>query len=402
MHSNEILRELRPVWVKRVSLTMAKGSILKDDLIEQLVQFYDQLQISVETGDSEWFNPLLQTWSNTLTQSDLEGDQNSLTKIIKELILITQAICLENLNSNDTIIILNSILPIFASVFEKAAAFETNAKIAYFKNELSEINLSIMRMNRSKSGFITVAAHELKTPLTIIEGYSAMLADIIRKEAVSESFPPLIEGIQKGTHRLKSLIDDMIDVSLIENDLLELNFQPFWLIRIIEAVVFEVKNTLEERNLFLEILEFDGYRDLNYGDPERILQVFRNIISNAIKYTPDGGKIGINGRKLPGFIDTIISDTGIGIDIEDQRIIFEKFSPIGDVALHSSGKSKFKGGGPGLGLHIAKGIVEKHGGTIWADSSGYNEQNCPGTIIHVLLPIINETKITKRKTIKTK
>ena len=397
MYSNEILRNLKPIWVKRVSLTMAKGSILKDDLIEQLVQFYDQLQISVETGDPEWFNPLLQTWSKTLTQSDLEGDQNSLTRIIKELILITQSICLENLNTEDTINILNSILPIFASVFEKAADFETNAKIAYYKNELININSSIMKVNRSKSGFITVAAHELKTPLTIIEGYSAMLADNIQKGAEYATFPPLVEGIQKGTHRLKSLIDDMIDVSLIENDLLELNYQPFWLIRIIETAIFEVKNTLDERNLFLDVLEFDGYRDINYGDPERILQVFRNIISNAIKYTPDGGKIVINGRKLPGFIDTIISDTGIGIDIEDQGIIFEKFSPIGDVALHSSGKSKFKGGGPGLGLHIAKGIVEKHGGTIWADSSGYNEQNCPGTIIHVLLPILNEAKITKRK-----
>ena len=176
----------------------------------------------------------------------------------------------------------------------------------------------------------------------------------------------LIDGIQKGTSRLKNLIDDMIDVSLVDNNLMELNYQPYWLNRIIEAVIVEAKNTLKERNLDLITVEFDGIKEINYGDPERILQVFRNILSNAIKYTPDGGKITITGRKLPGFIETSISDNGIGIDIEDQRIIFEKFSPIGDASLHSSGKPNLKVVDPGLGLHIAKGIVDSHGGTIWA------------------------------------
>jgi len=223
-----------------------------------------------------------------------------------------------------------------------------------------------------------------------------MLSEILRKGADFESYSLLIEGIQKGTLRLKNLIDDMIDVSLVDNNLLELNFQPYWLNRIIEATVIENNLSLNERKQKLEIIEFDGFKDLNYGDPERILQVFRNIISNAIKFTPDGGRIIITGRKLPGFIETSISDNGIGIDLNDQRIIFEKFSPIGDASLHSSSKTKFKGGGPGLGLHIAKGIVEAHGGTIWADSSGYDENNCPGTTVHILFPILDGTKIIKR------
>jgi len=399
MQSNEILVKLKPIWIKRISLTMARGSALKDDLIEQLVQFYDQLQVSVETGDPEWFNPLLQKWSNTLTQTDLEGDHNSLTHIIKELIIITQSICLENLSSEDSVIILNSILPIFAYVFEKTSFYETTAKTAYLKKEITDIQNSIEKINRSKSGFITIAAHELKTPLTIIEGYSAMLTEILKKGPEFDTYALLIEGIQKGTYRLKSLIDDMIDVSLVDNNLLELNFQPYWLNRIIEATVLENKGSLNERNQNLDIIEFDGFKEINYGDPERILQVFRNILSNAIKFTPDGGKITITGRKLPGFIETSISDNGIGIDLDDQRVIFEKFSPIGDASLHSSGKTKFKGGGPGLGLHIAKGIVDSHGGTIWADSSGYDENNCPGTTVHILFPILDET-IYKKKDIR--
>lgn len=93
---------------------------------------------------------------------------------------------------------------------------------------------------------------------------------------------------------------------------------------------------------------------------------------------------------MSGFIETIITDTGIGIDFDDQMIIFEKFSKVGSIALHSSSKTKYKGGGPGLGLHIAKGIIELHNGSIWVESPGYDEENLPGSKFHILLPIRNE------------
>ena len=116
---------------------------------------------------------------------------------------------------------------------------------------------------------------------------------------------------------------------------------------------------------------------MTFGDPERLLQVFRNVLTNAIKYTPDGGCVTVDGRKLPGFIEIIVRDTGIGIDPEDQSIIFEKFTRLGNISLHSSGKTKFKGGGPGLGLHIARGIIEAHGGAIWVESPGMTKRRCP-------------------------
>jgi signal transduction histidine kinase len=86
----------------------------------------------------------------------------------------------------------------------------------------------------------------------------------------------------------------------------------------------------------------------------------------------------------------IIRDTGIGISAEDQALIFNKFSRRGNIALHSSGKTKFKGGGPGLGLHIAKGIIESHGGAIWVESEGYDEKKCPGSTFHILIPARSE------------
>jgi signal transduction histidine kinase len=90
-----------------------------------------------------------------------------------------------------------------------------------------------------------------------------------------------------------------------------------------------------------------------------------------------------------------IADTGIGISLENQGAIFEKFGQLGDIDLHSSGKTKFKGGGPGLGLPISRGILEAHGGAVWVESDGYDEVNCPGSTFHVLIPIRTESPETK-------
>jgi len=111
---------------------------------------------------------------------------------------------------------------------------------------------------------------------------------------------------------------------------------------------------------------------------------------NAIKFTPDSGTITLNGRLLPGFIEITVTDTGIGISPEHQALIFEKFGQLGRSDLHSSGRTKFKGGGAGLGLPITRGIIEAHGGTIWVESEGYDEIKCPGSTFHVLLPTRSE------------
>jgi signal transduction histidine kinase len=134
------------------------------------------------------------------------------------------------------------------------------------------------------------------------------------------------------------------------------------------------------------IRDFESSKQWIYLDAPRITQALRNVIHNAIKYTPDGGTISIDGRKLSGFIEVTVADTGIGISAEDQATIFEKFGQLGRVDLHSSGKTKFKGGGPGLGLPIARGILEAHGGSIWVESEGYDEVRNPGSIFHILIP----------------
>jgi signal transduction histidine kinase len=117
-----------------------------------------------------------------------------------------------------------------------------------------------------------------------------------------------------------------------------------------------------------------------------------HIIVNAIKYTPDGGTVFIRTKpvtmdKNSPAVEISIQDTGIGIGAEHQELIFEKFYQVGSVALHSSGKTAFKGGGPGLGLAIARGVARAHGGKLWVESEGHDEAKLPGSTFYFQLPI---------------
>jgi signal transduction histidine kinase len=127
---------------------------------------------------------------------------------------------------------------------------------------------------------------------------------------------------------------------------------------------------------------------------QRLVQAFRNVVLNAIKFTPDGGRIEITASLQPSenndgrdHILVAIADTGVGIDKENLELVFEKFFRAYDPGLHSTGTYKFMGAGPGLGLTIAKGVIEGHGGRIWAESPGHNMESYPGTTFYVLLPV---------------
>ena len=387
MLEHELLHTIHPIWLTRATQSMAKAANIREDLRAQLDQFFSLLEEAVETGDSAWLDPVLNTWAASLTQSDLEANQSNLLEFLREIMIITNDVCRQTLDSDQSLELITALIPHFAYCFDRAAFSEMQVRVSYVSNQLKQVQQSLEKLDRSKSDFIAVAAHELKTPLTLVEGYAAMLRDATDGRSLSPYEVELLEGIATGTRRLKGIIDDMIDVSLIDNNLLSLNFQPVWLNRLFSVLENELSATIRERGQTLEIHSFPGSSEMTFGDPERMLQVFRNVITNAVKYTPDGRKIVLDGRKLPGFIEVVIHDTGIGIAPEDQVLIFDKFARLGNSNLHSSGKTKFKGGGPGLGLHIARGIVESHGGAIWVESPGYDEDKMPGSTFHVLFPL---------------
>ena len=389
MDETELLRTIRPTWIQKVTLSLAKGAGLREDLRAQLERFFDMLEHVVETGDPGWLDSVLSDWATSLTQSDLENDHSSTAKFLSELMAQTYTVCRETLERPQALDLIATLAPSFGYAFDKITRYETQMRVAYISDQLKQAQSTLERLDRSKSDFIAVAAHELKTPLTLIEGYTAMLRET-RDKNIQPHEAELLNGINSGTRRLKDIIDDMIDVSMIDNDLLQLNFQPVWINRILKILKNELEAATKERDLRVVITDFPGAKEMTFGDPERLMQVFRNVLTNAIKFTPDGGSVTVEGRKLSGFIEVVVHDTGIGIAPEDQTIIFDKFTRLGNISLHSSGKTKFKGGGPGLGLHIARGIIKSHGGAIWVESPGYDEEQMPGSTFHIMLPLRSE------------
>lgn len=254
--------------------------------------------------------------------------------------------------------------------------------------DLKRANQILEQMDRTKVSFIHISAHELRTPLTLIQGYTYMLQQMAKKNTELEA---ISKGLMDGFYRMEEVVNSMLDVSKIDSKTLDVSPVDSKISFIIAKAKKPFEPALKERNIqFIT----EGLEDLPsiQGDTELLHKVFYHVIMNAIKYTPDGGKIFINGRTIDPEsdspkIEVSIRDTGIGIAKENHEVVFEKFYQTGEVLMHSSGKTKFKGGGPGLGLAIARGIVEAHGGKIWLESPGYDEKTYPGTTVHVRLPV---------------
>lgn len=256
--------------------------------------------------------------------------------------------------------------------------------------ELARLNRDLAILNKKKSDFVAIAAHELKTPLTLIQGYAEMLGEDRVHDLPVKTLDRLANGIVKGTNRLRTIIEDIIDVSLIDTEVLSLNLQLSSVYNIVELACRDWQEAAAERHQTISISDFDQLPYIE-ADALRLHQVFDNLVGNAVKYTPDGGRIELAARQWGGddetvFIEVIVADTGVGIDLEEQERIFDKFYRVDSPDFHSSSKTKFLGAGPGLGLTIARGIVEAHGGRIWVESPGYDPETCPGSHFHVVLP----------------
>jgi signal transduction histidine kinase len=388
--TQKLLAKIRPPWIERVGNDLARGMEVRVGFQEQLGRFFDLLEQSVTTGDPAWMDSILLDWAKSSTETDLEEGLYHVSFLLNRMIALTIQVVRDTLVKQQALDLLAAIIPVYTYGLGVVARYEMETRVAHISNEMEKVQKRIERVDKSKSTFISVAAHELKTPITLIEGYASMMEDLVR-DRKTVNIESLLAGMNTGINRLRAIVDDMIDVSMIDNELLTLNFQPIQVGQTIEALRLEARETAAKRKLTIYVQDFEGSREWIYADPARITQALRNVINNAIKYTPDGGRITIGGRMLPGFIEVIIADTGIGISTEDQSAIFEKFGQLGRVDLHSSGKTKFKGGGPGLGLPIARGVLEAHGGSIWVESEGYNEIKCPGSTFHILIPVRKET-----------
>ena len=258
--------------------------------------------------------------------------------------------------------------------------------------QLDETNRQLEHLDQTKTDFVAIAAHELRTPLSQIYGYSDALSGLRVDELTdAQAVHEFVQGIARGARRLKRVIDAMVDISLIETDSLILQPTTLPLDVVVGDATESVMPIAEQRQISLVVNDLCGLPYVE-ADSVRLEQALEALLSNAIKFTPDGGQITISGRRatpMPGqeCVELLIADTGIGVDPEERDLIFDKFYRGENPLLHSTAEARFKGAGPGLGLAIAKGIVEAHGGRVWVESPGRDEKICPGSTFYVRLPV---------------
>jgi signal transduction histidine kinase len=381
------LVNLRPHLIRRALNDLARGEIVRTSLEAEVVRFYDRLDEAIASGSLEWLYTLMAEWVAARPQAT-SGERQSLVPLLHALRRATWSVLRDELAPAQAVEAIVTLEELFAAASLRLSQIEYEARVAAIEAELAAARVEMERLDKSKSDFIALAAHELKTPLTLIESYAQLLSN----ELPLDQLPRVdvhLRGLDNGARRLKEIVEDMIDVSLIDNNLLALHYEPVRLKGLMERARREFEQALRQRRLKLVIEDLDAGLT-TYADPARLFQVFMNILENAIKFTPDKGRITIGSRLLPGFIELTIADTGIGIAAANHERIFARFGSLGDTEPGSGGRIKRKGRGAGLGLPLARGIIQTHGGSLWVESPGYDEQTCPGSTFHVLVPHLSE------------
>jgi PAS domain S-box-containing protein len=233
-----------------------------------------------------------------------------------------------------------------------------NATLAATNKELELRNRDVERANRLKSEFLASMSHELRTPLNAIIGFSDLLAEQIAG-ALSAKQQRFVSHIQQGARHLLALINDILDLSKVEAGRLELNRENVSVTVVLAEALTSIRPAAAAKNIAIH--SSIGPDVLVFADRIRFKQVLFNLLSNAVKFTPDGGRIWVEAVERRGRLTTSVSDTGLGIPIEEQEAIFDAF--------HQAGATT-KGikEGTGLGLAITKRLVEEHGGRIWVES----------------------------------
>ncbi|RMF78598.1 MAG: GAF domain-containing protein [Chloroflexi bacterium] len=269
-----------------------------------------------------------------------------------------------------------------------------NESMSNLNKGLEEANEQLAVLDSVKTDFITIASHELRTPLAQIRGYNDIL-DALNEQGLldQDQIASMSNNLRKATERMEGLIAAMLDVSQLDVNAMDLNFTPTSPEAVVRMAIEPLTEAIKERKLSLSARGLRGLPQID-ADLQRLVQAFGNLIVNAIKFTPDGGRVEITGSlqkaTKPGEQDHVliaIADTGVGIAPENLELIFEKFYRAYDPALHSTGTTKFLGAGPGLGLTIAKGVIEGHRGKVWVESLGHDMETYPGSTFYVLLPV---------------
>lgn len=238
--------------------------------------------------------------------------------------------------------------------------------------KLGEIDHERQKLDKIRDDFLANVSHELKTPLTVMQGFLEALQDGLINEGGRQKYYGVM---YEETIHMNRLVDDILNLIKLENKEILISKHQISVEPLLHKAAFKFKQKVMEKNIKIEVNVKDGLPKV-YADPDRLEQILNNILQNAVNFTEEG-QIKIDAEKDDSFVLIKIADTGIGISQEDQEMIWERFFKV------DRGRSK-KYKGTGLGLAIVKELIEAHQGKI-AVSSEINE----GTTIKIWIPVLN-------------
>jgi PAS domain S-box-containing protein len=213
--------------------------------------------------------------------------------------------------------------------------------------------------DRAKSEFISTVSHELRTPMTSIKGYADLLM-LGMAGPLDEQQKHFIGIIRNNAERMVALVNDLLDISRIESGRVQLDLRAVHIHEVVGQVVHTLEGRAQNKNITLQVNVSENLPPV-WGDSNRVAQILTNLISNAIQYTPPGGRVTVSAYPNGDMMEVSVADTGIGISKADQRKIFDRFFRADDPLVQETP-------GTGLGLPITASLVQMHGGQIWVES----------------------------------
>ncbi len=267
------------------------------------------------------------------------------------------------------------VLTVFVGVFLVKSVIkeiEQREKLQALTSELEKANAELKRVDAAKSEFVSIVSHQLRTPLTAVKGYISMM----REGSYGVMAPTqrdTLEKVYQSSENLIHLVEDLLNLSRIEEGRITYNFKPVDLAQMTDEVVHDLKTLADLKKLKLVWIKPQAL-PAAWADPDKIRQVLINFIDNAIKYT-EAGSVSVDLRLEGDHLVFRVSDTGVGMDAEEQAGLFKKF-------VRGEGGRTLYTGGTGLGLYVASIIAEAHHGQI----SGYSECKGKGSVFTIKIP----------------
>ena len=267
---------------------------------------------------------------------------------------------------------------------------DTQISLTKIGQQVYEMNAKLHQLDKLKDEFVSVASHELRTPMTAIRSYAWM--------ALNRSDIPLTEKLKRylsrtlvSTERLISLVNDMLNVSRIESGHIEISPKPFDIVALVKDIMEEVKVKADEKKL--QLISLEQNTPAVFADADKVHEILLNLLGNALKFSYPGGTITVSFFTDGQMVDVSVKDSGCGITKEDLSKLFHKFS-----RLDNSYTSVSTSGGTGLGLYISKSLVELMHGKIWVSSEGLDK----GSTFSFSLPVASQQVLQHADDFKVK